>query len=350
MDLQPKEFKFIPVNYQKPTIIGAYSLDRERKFQNNFNQLRYFKIPSELNFTLKKGEVESVPDYNSKERIAQMTKFIMANPKQCFKNNRVDADFVCFRGVLRFLMSTPYDKYRFWTVDAAKLKDTIYLSMDTDMHPKKSVPQYFYPSKNSIKFHRSVFSLDPQVEVKEQSNEIIYENEEFCIALSTRIDNQLKLIFGMQCDGVESETAIRSLDSLKTSKLRVLKSLKVDGKFKYLTPHVSLKWWCQSYVSAIENIYVGIRDDDWMIKKIMTYSIDKLEEENGKHWSRNVCLNFLKNFLKTVQSDMKDINDSYTILRYKWDPLKDQKINCTKLEKQNGFFSEEYVAFINDSA
>lgn len=347
MDLQPRAFKFLPVNYEKPSIIGAYSLNRERKFQNDMSQLRYLKIPQHIDIDLKTSEI--IPAvYNSKERVKQLTNFIMCYPKQCLENNRVNADFVCFRGVLRFLMSTPYENYKIWTIDAVKLKETIYMDMDSHTHLSETPSINFCPSERALKFQKGIMSLDPFDEVREDPEETIYENEEFCTAMSTTIDNQVKIIFGMQSAGVESNNFIESLDDLRISKLIDLKTYRVSGNFRYLTPYLSLKWWCQSFIGNIEKIHVGIRNDDFVINKVMTFSTNKLEANNRAHWSKYVCLNFLKNFLKAVQKDMDNVDDSRVIFRYKWNPLEDEKIRCTKLEEQNDFLSEEYVAFIKN--
>lgn len=45
------------------------------------------------------------------------------------KNNsdRLDADFICRRGVLKAILCSPYQKFEEWTICACKYRGTIYL-------------------------------------------------------------------------------------------------------------------------------------------------------------------------------------------------------------------------------
>lgn len=347
MDYRAHETKNTAVNIQKPSIIGAYSLNSDRKYQNDMSQLRYLKIPKVVDFDLKDGEfVEKDPNYDPMERIHQMSNFVMNNKDKILKMNRIDADFVCFRGLLNYVMASPYNKYNSWTIDAVKFKGTIYLCMKLDKNYGLKSNENFPSHGYGFKFERFVLSLDPHTG-KEKSVGTVYENEEFCVVMSTSIDDEIKILFGMEIDGVDSENAVNSLDDLKKSKLVEVKTRKVNPKYNSVSPLVALSWWCQSYISDIENIYVGMRDED-LIKEIKVFSVERLEDQNKRHWLKNVCLNFVKSFLRDVKRDMKDVDDSHTIFRYEWNPSLHKKIKSTRLEGKNDFLSEEYIAFINN--
>ncbi|KAL7024513.1 hypothetical protein ACKWTF_013074 [Chironomus riparius] len=114
-------------------IIGAYSLDGDRKYKNEMSGLKYLKIPDLIKNHINLNEADykdKAKNYDTLERIKQMTSFILDNPESAVKNKKIDADFVCFRGALKNLMTTPYNKNPNWILKAVKLKSTIYFIIE----------------------------------------------------------------------------------------------------------------------------------------------------------------------------------------------------------------------------
>lgn len=148
MDLNPNFRNFNPnqfPNISKPRMLSGFSVDKNRQFIKNYSQLNYLKIPYEKNLQLDlnigfENRIEK-PESAKNEKLDHILKYILSDFKELknadeeIKNcgNLLKFQFVCFRGLLRFLMCTPYDFREQWTILAMKYKGTIYLcQMETE--------------------------------------------------------------------------------------------------------------------------------------------------------------------------------------------------------------------------
>lgn len=129
----------------EPKIVGAFSIDGQRRYLSDRRNCKYLYKhfhPESVQYDLNEG-IESVirkPDLCSQEeKINHLLHFISENIKSLRENNEnpntkfLSADVVCFRGLLRLLMCTPYEFRESWIVLATKYKGTIYLcAKETD--------------------------------------------------------------------------------------------------------------------------------------------------------------------------------------------------------------------------
>jgi len=330
-----------------PEIIGAYSLDEDRQYKNDMSGLKYLKIPNlnKITINLNEGDYkDKAKNYDTLERIKQITSFIMDNPESVVKNGRIDADFVCFRGALKFLMITPYNKNPTWVVKAVKFKGTIYFIIEMDYKMNKGNKKVGDKSyQYGFKFESYVLTDDPK-ENPRGSTEIVNENEEFCILMSRTIDNSLKIIFGIESDGIKAGdegNKINTLDELKKSKLVEVKT-KIDNG-KPIPKHMERDWWCQSYIASIDQIHFGSRDYNGIVTEIKAYDVKALEDDTIK----NTCLKFLKKFLNQVKEKMRNVDDPKRVYYFKCD--QNQKKIDVHLDKNNVIFlSDNYINFINN--
>lgn len=120
----------------KPEIIGYFSVDAKRTYHETASHCRYITnsdyqaVRMDLNHGYENviRKLDEVRD----ERLDHLLKFIVGNLTK-FKNPEnnpnklLSTDFVCFRGMLRMLMCTPYEYREPWIVTATKYKGTIYL-------------------------------------------------------------------------------------------------------------------------------------------------------------------------------------------------------------------------------
>lgn len=123
-----------------PRIVGSFSVDGKREYHPDKRNLQYAYKPERtadrLPFDLNEGMANTVrkPDNCSDtEKIDMMLKFILgsfdvvkASPK--LKRKRaLGPEVVCFRGLLRMIMCTPYEHYEPWTILATRYKGSVYL-------------------------------------------------------------------------------------------------------------------------------------------------------------------------------------------------------------------------------
>lgn len=131
----PKHFPSIT----QPKIIGAFSIDENRQYLDDTRNCQYvykhvdFDQP---NFDLNAGIGNVVRKLEScqQEKLNQLLLYILKNVPKLVNNvassnseKILYADFVCFRGLLRLLMCTPYEHRDSWIILASKFKGTIYL-------------------------------------------------------------------------------------------------------------------------------------------------------------------------------------------------------------------------------
>ncbi|XP_070509019.1 decapping and exoribonuclease protein Rai1-like [Chironomus tepperi] len=308
------------VKIEDSAIVGAFSIDRNGNFKNDMSALKYlkqkyWKTPQNVNFDLKeiyknmtiKGSDPNTHNYL--DRLNNLTRFIQNNSENFIKNSKIDADFVCFRGALRHVLASFYC-HQGWIIEAVKLKGTIYLALITDC--------ILEPIDYLTIFENCIVTSDPK---RESVDDLESSDSEFCVVMSREIDN-LKILFGMECDAVVSEVPIKSLDDLRNSKLIEIKSrLDKSRHYKaYFRDYKKLHWWCQSSIASIDTIYLGKRNSDDIVKTIEEIDVNSLDEPEKSHkfWNKNVCLSRLSEFLRNVKKDMEDIDDPRTVFRYEW--------------------------------
>lgn len=122
----------------QPKIIGSFSLNEKRKYLPDTRNCKYVykHYDSErVNYDLNEG-IENVirkPESGSDEKLTHLLEFIVRNKQKLIAinpnngKNRILPDFVCFRGLLRLIMCTPYEHRDAWIILATKYKGTIYL-------------------------------------------------------------------------------------------------------------------------------------------------------------------------------------------------------------------------------
>jgi RAI1 like PD-(D/E)XK nuclease len=337
-------------NISNPEIVGAYSVDKNRNYQGDIGNLKYLKWPEpSKSIDLRPGEYVDKPPYVSEERIHQMTEFLMQYRDEFVVNKRIDANIVCFRGVLKNILAAPYTQES-TIVHAMKLHGTIYLcSIASNQEFKKPNVEAEKYSKYGFKFESHVTSSDPD-EDPLGDKETLYEAEEFCVMMTRNIGNH-KVLFGIESDGVKSSTKINDIEGLKKSPLVEIKTMKsnvtdtisIDKKLK----HKSLVWWSQNYIAGIDNVHVGVINND-LVNKYEILNVNRLAEEAKKEsrWNPDTCKMNLQTAINKIADDLNDVDDESTIYRYEFS-AQDLSFNFKKREGET-FFKPEYIQFINE--
>jgi RAT1-interacting protein len=126
-------------NISKPKIVGSFSVDKLRTYQNDNSNLKYLVLPKDKKFSFNLNEgfelYQFKPEQSHAEKIDHLLSYILKNlDKSKQRDDGAPAagqflrhDFVCFRGLMRLLMCTPYEFRESWSILATKYKGTIYL-------------------------------------------------------------------------------------------------------------------------------------------------------------------------------------------------------------------------------
>lgn len=122
----------------QPKIIGSFSLDENRQYIADARNCKYVysKYQSDrVCYDLNEGmeQVIRKPELCTEEKITHLLEFILRNKEKLrnisnvTENRILSTDFVCFRGLLRLIMCSPYERRDPWSILATKYKGTIYL-------------------------------------------------------------------------------------------------------------------------------------------------------------------------------------------------------------------------------
>lgn len=143
--LRPRDsFRCKQFPMYKRRIVGCFSLDHERRYMATGVNCKYLKKPisvsTRAHFDLNEGYnlVIKKQESASKEKLDHVLTFITQNLHKLTNKNALElpqqerktleADIVCFRGLLRLLMCTPYENKDGWSILATRYHGTIYLS------------------------------------------------------------------------------------------------------------------------------------------------------------------------------------------------------------------------------
>lgn len=138
---EPKNFP----SFSAPKIIGSFNLDENRTYSAGTRNCKYLRkkgLDNPVHLDLNKG-YENVIHKSAQcdnEKLDHILRFITENmhklenfaehvdgKRPMDQKKKINVDFVCFRGLLRLLMCTPYENRDPWIILASKFMGTIYL-------------------------------------------------------------------------------------------------------------------------------------------------------------------------------------------------------------------------------
>lgn len=148
LSVRPSRGEIIPFPpFEKPRPIGYFSIVGGilREYEPNAQQLRYYRPSPSQKYPLDLNEGLSLaikkPETVQEEGLDHLLKFIFDNRERltrslsaCDNRKRLIAEFVCWRGLLRLLMCTPYEYRSDWSIVVTRFNGTFFLwKRDTDI-------------------------------------------------------------------------------------------------------------------------------------------------------------------------------------------------------------------------
>ncbi|ALC49162.1 CG9125 [Drosophila busckii] len=306
-------------NFSRPEPVGCYSINESRELEDNANNAGYLRIPPQTDFPLDlNAGIEQVqrkppePDYHD---IAQLCRYISLHPKLL----QLQADVITFRGILRQIMGTPYERQKDYCLVATLFHGSIYLAkLET---PEQREERQQMPSQQQdmcswgFKFEQYCTTHDPQE--KPITDVPVNESKEFACIYSSKL-NGLKLLYGAEMDCIKSTQRLdlRQESQLRAAQFVELKTSALDMNFRQqrsFDNYKSSNWWCQSYLVGIGSILAGLRDPQGMLHEIKEYDVRTLHR--NKPWSAAAMANFLYDFLHELKTLMAHLNTPEATVR-----------------------------------
>lgn len=326
----------------QPKIVGCFSVGPGREFIPTGENLKYLSLPRDddrLRIDLNEGFEIRVPkpDSAKQERIDHLLRFIVGNLDRLRAEDvpgrgskPLICDFVCFRGLLRMVMCTPYERRTSWIILATRYKGTIYLCAKDTPEKLHEEAQQTEQQKRfcyyGFKFEQHVLTDDLDSPAPDTTAPV-QESEEFCAMFSTTLEGK-RLLYGAEMDGIlspnkpidkdnPSPDVLNRLEFVEVKvKRRETNQRQVDNFYRFKTRN----WWCQSFLVNVGKIFVGFRDDRGIVDEIQEMSLKELDRESRQHWSASVCVNFGSQFLSQVADVMRGVDSKDTVYRFEYDP------------------------------
>ncbi|XP_067631256.1 decapping and exoribonuclease protein Rai1 [Eurosta solidaginis] len=359
--------------FEKPRPLGYFSVVGGilREYEPSASQLRYYKPPPAKKFPLDLNEgMEKVirkPESAHDEGLEHLFKFIFDNIERLTKSSSVgdlsqrclNAEFVCWRGLLRLLMCTPYEMRDDWSIVVTHFNGTFYMhKRDTDhnkiQRAQETEQQRIFCSYG-FKFEQYCMATSPFLEP--DTSEPVDECSEFSCVFKTKLGG-IEVLYGAEMDGVISEQPIlldgenaTSLENLKFIELKVRQGTLNKSQLQSYNRHKTRNWWCQSFLVGIKDIYVGMRNDQGMVDRIEHTEVRSLPKQGMNCWTPNVCATFLIDFLVRVRSLMADLNCPYTVFEFYFNSSRGTiTYECIKGKSEHSFIPDYYIELMHPIA
>ncbi|XP_030564762.1 decapping nuclease DXO homolog [Drosophila novamexicana] len=312
--------------FSRPEPIGFYSVNEAREFQDNANNSCFLRLPHpgdmplDLNAGIENVERKGVdPDYHD---IYQICQYIY-NHKELLRTSstgrlELPADFVTLRGILRQIMSTPYERNRDYRLVATRFNGSIYISK---VETKEQRIEREQMTRNQLDLCSWGFKFEQYCTTQMPNtapitNEPVNESKEFACIYRSKL-NGLRLMYGAEMDCIKSNVYI---DLKDPAQLRLAEFVELKTTAHNMTKkqqrsfdnYKSLNWWSQSFLVGIGTIIAGLRDNNGLVHEIKEYSVRELHRH--KPWSPAAMATFLSDFLHELRSIMQRINDSHAIV------------------------------------
>ncbi|KAJ1368593.1 hypothetical protein KIN20_029756 [Parelaphostrongylus tenuis] len=282
-----------------PEAMGEYTVTRERLLVLGREDAKYLYEAAladggVVNFDLNKG-FKTFEDKGDDERLDVLLDWIVSQAPRGGPLKKVlhEADFVCWRGLLTRIASTPFCRKDPWEFAAALIGGVIFLcereTQYTRQRKQTMTEREKLMSYWGFKFEQYMTVADKEGEPI--VNTPVTSREEFGVVvrseLGTSVGRPLKMVYGAEIDAINRNGRFVELKTQRHA---------LEGAF---WKQKSLKWWLQSFLVGIDHIIVGYRDDNGIVKKVESVQISELPKRG--EWSGSVCMNLLSSVLNSVR-------------------------------------------------
>lgn len=265
--------------------------------ENNSAHLMDFSEPkvfSDVHFDLNVGYGTQIAKSDDNQHINLLLYCVL-------RDSLVDkADFICWRGLLTKIAASPYEDGKFddgLVVVVQKVNNKFYMC-EFPTESAKATKEHQTDKQKLMGYWGMKFESYLTCKPGSQPNpsEPMNFNHEFSSVVSTKL-GKYSLLFAGEVDCCLPGRPQHYIE-LKTTRKCEHKGQEVSfRRFKLL------KWWLQSFLIGIEDIFVGYRNDEGIIENCEWMKVQEMPRsvrQDRQHWKPNVCFNFLETFLKFV--------------------------------------------------
>ena len=314
----------VRIGYQKPEEIGCFSYDENRKISYDASSLKIFKSPGKFPLDLNDGYpagYKSKVEYakSNPEHLDPICAVLQENYQQKTDglpmvwpgSDAKPPSLITWRGILTKIVTLPFLKRESLRLNVIKRNQTLCIEevMDQEYWSRhssessdrqKRMMYWGYRFEAFCCFDMAQHEKEDEEEVSEEddadSRYIVNTMQEFGVVCKGKLGNH-RLFIGAEVDAIDESSS--SYIELKTHR-----------QGSRMPFPKCLKMWTQSFLIGIEDLAIGLRDDDGMLNKIERVKVSDLLRRNGiENCDRNFLLGFASNFLdwllETCDNDKK---------------------------------------------
>ncbi|XP_026288994.1 uncharacterized protein LOC113213981 [Frankliniella occidentalis] len=316
--------------FAQPMVVSYFSLDQDRRFTPDTSQLRYMYLPREaedvgwdLNHGLSK--VQRSDHAKSIERIDNLLRGILASGVSV---SQEVASFMCLRGLLTRIMTTPYEQNQGWEILVSRFRGVLFMCAQETPEQRR---ERMGATENQKRFSSWGFKFEQYITTDQpgcppETETPVKEGEEFCCLFRTKLSDR-RLLYGAEMDAVTCDVPLE--DCLEDLMLAEFVELKTSRKLTCVRQERNFKrfkllnWWAQNFLVNVAHIICGFRDDRGIVENLAFYKVEDIPKMAKDLWVPAVCMTFLDQFLNFVGRTVWDCphsNDPNTVWRFRWEP------------------------------
>ncbi|KRK06817.1 decapping nuclease DXO homolog isoform X2 [Drosophila yakuba] len=191
---------------------------------------------------------------------------------------------------------------------------------------KEETPEQQWENENMSKkqldmcswgFKFEQYLTSAQAQGKPITNVPVNEAEEFMGVYRVNLAG-IGILYGAELDCVDSLEPVdfndpKVLDSLNFVELKTSAFNMNRHQMRSFDSYKSANWWSQSFLVAIDTIYVGLRDAKGLVQKIDEIDVRTLN--HNKPWNSSAMAWFLEQFLRNLKKLLVTINDPFAVVQ-----------------------------------
>ncbi|EDW58744.1 protein cutoff [Drosophila virilis] len=316
---------------KQPHRAGEYSLSPEGHYEDSPARLCFLTQlgPNTFPFSLNaSGEAMSTEQSFLKPRyLDNMFCFLRCSMETLIKRHenghlQVDADIVCSRETLQLIMCAPYEYKNNWTIAVSKYRNTIYICPV----PNPERPQSFVDPEHLKKLMMDHWMTKLRQRCLVAMDDDIVQPGSY---QQKKLDGQYYCVFSMNICGLNVLFDAPILAEHCPNPFIGLPKTFVDLRMRLDTMsrtewsahnrNVVLKWWVESFLVGIEKVYIAYHDKEGYVQKIKHTMVRELWRECDNDWSPNICGNFLRRLLGSIQLLLANVDSASTVYLLEYD-------------------------------
>ncbi|KAF2654715.1 RAI1-domain-containing protein [Lophiostoma macrostomum CBS 122681] len=329
--IQPlSRFQGASASIKRPREIAYFSYDENHEYREDDSGISYY-CPPQIGANLCDG-FDTFRHYEDKEdpHLNSLLRTLVSQEKRT--GERVQADFVTWRGMMTKIMTAPFDMFAAFDMFATLHDGTIYIEEDFETRaaeraaesaansrgpprpPNRHQPDHKMMTYWGYKFE--TLSMLPDTPENTSQDFIanrpkapVSNHAQHCSIVRTAFGSS-SLILGGEVDGLSDPKPSNPDLPIPWVELKTAEELPLRPQHRDILKYERklLKFWAQSFLLGVPKVIVGFRSKQGVLRSIDVYETGKIPgmvRRGTACWDGNVCINFAAGFLQFLKDTVK---------------------------------------------